>query len=339
MEFDEAQRVREGAGLFCLSDRGLLRVRGSDQVRWLDGMLSNDVASLEVGPERSGCYALLLTRQGRIVSDIHVLKHTEELWLELAAEAVASVVETLEGFIVADDVELQDASAEFGRLAVEGAGAPALVDAAAGHPLALAADAWAPAQIGGVECVVASWGVSGGSGRQLLVEGPHAVDTVIKALEDAAAGSGLVEGTPGLLEQLRVEAGVPRFGAELGPDVLPAEAGLGHAISTEKGCYTGQEVVERMRSRDRVSHRLVGLVVDGEPPAPGQPLGFPAGIGDGGATAKAVGEVTSAVRGSQGSMALAFVRAAHTEPGTLLAAGGHPARVVALPFTGPGPSE
>jgi folate-binding Fe-S cluster repair protein YgfZ len=86
---EQALACREGAGLFSLRDRGLVVVEGADRVRWLNGMLSNDVAALRPGRERSGCYALLLTRIGRIVADVHVLLREGAFWLETDRAAVA----------------------------------------------------------------------------------------------------------------------------------------------------------------------------------------------------------------------------------------------------------
>ena len=85
---EQAAAVRASAGIFRLSDRGLIEVGGGDRVRWLDGMLSNDVANLTVGGENSGCYATTLTAKGRIVADLHVLVRETSFWLETAAAAV-----------------------------------------------------------------------------------------------------------------------------------------------------------------------------------------------------------------------------------------------------------
>jgi len=109
---ERAQRCRESAGLFRLGVRGGVVVEGGDRVRWLNGMLSNDVAKLAVGRERSGCYALLLTRIGRIVTDVHVLARGEAFWLECDAEAVSPLLATLAKFVIADDVRLSDLVAE-----------------------------------------------------------------------------------------------------------------------------------------------------------------------------------------------------------------------------------
>jgi aminomethyltransferase len=321
---DLARAVHGGAGLFRRSDRGLIEVSGADRARWLNGMISNDVAALAPGPERSGCQALLLTRQGRIVADLHVLLRGECFWLETAAAAVARIVAVLGRFIVADRVELRDASAEVERLGLEGPAASRVLAAACGRPDGLAPDAAAELEIAGVPIVAAAFGVGGGPARQLFVPAGSG-DRVAAALETAGAPLGLVAAGDEVLEILRIEAGTPRLGAELSEEVLPPEARLERAVSRRKGCYTGQEVVERLASQGRPSHLLVGFRFEA-----GVPGALPAEVrGDG----RKLGEVTSAcVSPHQGAIGLGFVRAAHAEPGTRVEAGGRPARVAALPF-------
>ena len=157
---DEVRAARAGAALFARGDAGLVAVTGADRVRWLDGMLSNDVARLEPGPERSGCPALLLTRKGRIVADPHVLLRPDALWLAVARDAVPAVIATRDRFIVADRVERSDGSDAWDRLALEGPAAPSLLESAAGAPPDLAAGAGADAQLAGIPVVVAAFGVT-----------------------------------------------------------------------------------------------------------------------------------------------------------------------------------
>jgi folate-binding protein YgfZ len=131
-----------------------------------------------------------------------------------------------------------------------------------------------------------------------------------------------------VLETLRVEAGTPRQGRELDEDVLPAEARLDDTIATTKGCYVGQEIVARLRSRGQVNHLLVGLRFEGSAPAVDTPL-----VRDG----KRTGEVTSTAQSPRaGSIGLGFVRREHSEPGTEVDAAGESAVVVGLPFVAPG---
>jgi folate-binding protein YgfZ len=322
---DEVRGTRRAAGVFRLEGRALLEVSGSDRVRFLQGQLTNDVTQLDAARPDSGCHALVLTREGRIVAEFHVVARPEAFWLETDAAAAPAAIARLEKFVIADDVAIADRSAEFARFAVEGPRALDLVATAVGRTIALPEDGAAPAEIDGVEVLVAAFGWTGEVARQLFVEREQA-PRVETALLAAAASHGGRMASGAALEILRVEAGVPRFGAELGEHALPAELRLeNRAVSFTKGCYTGQEVVARMHSRGRVGHLLVGIAIEGDAlPAVG------AALEAGGAR---VGEVTSAVRSpSAGAIALGFVRRGFSAPGTPLAVDGGAARVVALPI-------
>jgi folate-binding protein YgfZ len=328
----DAARARARGALFALPDRGLVEVGGADRVRFLQGQLTQDVGDLGPAGPRSGCYALVLTPQGRIVSDLHVLARPGAVWLEMASEQVPAVLARLERYVIADDVELADRSSEQVRFGVEGPRAGAILEAAARRPLPLAPDSALPASIAGAEVLVAAFGWSGEEARQVLAPAA-AGEAVGAALGAAAAAEGAIIAGSDLLEVLRVEAGIPRAGAELGEDVLPAEAGLlARAVSFTKGCYTGQEVVARMASRGRMGHQLVGLVLEAPADAPLPARGAPLTR-----EAARVGEVTSAVWSpSAGAIALGYVRTAHAETGTRLEVEGIGARVAPLPFVAPG---
>jgi folate-binding protein YgfZ len=317
-----ASEVRRGAGLFALVERALVELTGGDRVRWLQGQVSNDVASLATG---EGCYATVLTVKGRIVADVHVLAREDRLWLETDAAFRDALWQRLDRYIVADDVALADASDRFACLALEGARAPEVV-------AALGVEAPAPecavdAKVVGRDVVVWAFGFTNEPGFQLLVA-PDDVDAVRAALLEAGASRGLVEADAATLETLRVESGVPALGRELDEEVFPAEARLGHAVSTTKGCYTGQEIVERIRSRGAVNYLLVGLRFEGDPPPPGTELRDAAG--------KRVGEVTSVARSPEaGAVGMGYLRRELEAEGTEVVAGGAAARVAALPFVPP----
>lgn len=318
---DEVRAVRRGAGLFELPGRGVLAVRGGDRVRWANGMLSNDVAALEDSGPGAGCYALLLTAQGRIVADLHVLLREDELWLETERAEIPEVIARLEKFVIADDVALLDRSAELARLAVEGPAAPAILETLAGGPLP--PDAWREVDPADGGFALAAYALAGGEGFQVFAH-PARAQAVRARLLAAGNASGLVEAGAETLRVLRIEAGVPWLGEDLDETVLPDEAGLGDAVSTTKGCFTGQEVVARMRSRGRISHRLVGLRGGDEVLRPGAPVSI------GG---QRVGEVTSAIRSpAAGAIALAYLRVPHDAEGTLVEVEGTRAEVSHLPF-------
>ena len=343
----QAERVRNAAGCFALNERALVEVRGGDRVRWADGMLSNDVGALAPGPRRSGCQALLLTPQGRIVADLHVLARADSLWLELAAGARAELLERLEKFIIADDVELRDVSGTRCRFALEGPRSPAWLARTVGRDPGLEPDCGVEVELGGTRAWVGAWGISGEAAFQIMA--PADAEADVRAALEEAAGSEWLLADEHALEVLRIEAGRPRFGSELGRDVLPAEVGLvGRAVSLDKGCYTGQEIVARMAARGAAAHRLVGLRF-AESSGPGGSSGSGGSSGPGGSSGsggipgdsirsdgKSIGELTSRCRSaSAGEIGLGFVRSAHAEPGREVEVGNARARLADLPFVEP----
>ena len=319
----ELRALREGAGLLELPGRGVLEVRGSERVRWLDGMLSQDVRAVAARGVGAGGYALALTQKGRIVADVHLLVHEECIWLELERAAIPALTAHLERYIIADDVELRDVSAELTRFALEGPRAAqaveTLLETSPEEP-----EGFVPVQPGGLQAWLATWGLLGPSGRQLFASSSSAQE-LRETLLDAGAEVGLVPVREEAFHLRRIEVGIPWLGRELDESVLPAEARLERAVSTTKACYTGQEVVARLRSRNRRNHLLVGLRFEEPAPEPGAGLQ---------AEGRRAGEVTSVARPPSGEpIGLGFVRAELAEPGvTLSLQGGRAARVCAIPL-------
>jgi len=328
--------TRRGAVLFPMEERGLLEVRGEDRVRWLDGMISGDVAALAAAGPGAGCYATLLTNRGAIVADLHVGLLGEAFLLESTREALPRIRETLERYIIADDVTLRDLSGESAAWGLEGPRAEAILEAATDDPRRLAdqrlaEEAWAERAIAERTVRIAAFGFTGEAAFQLRMP-PADAEAVLAALDAAAREvgleSGLVRGDGEALEVLRVEAGIPLLGAELDEEVLPPEARLERAVAAGKGCYVGQEIVARLRSRGQVNHLLVGLRIEsGELPAVGTRLQV---------EGRRTGEITSAVASpSEGPIALGYVRREHAEPETRVDSEAGSARVAALPFVRP----
>jgi tRNA-modifying protein YgfZ len=317
---DTAQRAaaaRRGACLFRL-DRALLEVRGADRVRWLDGMLSNEIARLSPDPQRSGCHAFMLSPQGRILADFDVLDRGDALWLDAETQGFEDVRARLERYVIADDVQLAPRT-DVARLGLEGADAPALLARALNAEIALAPECGGDFTCAGVPIVVAAYGWSGAPAFQLFVPRAH-VEPIAASLAGAVAGDAAV------LEVLRIEAGIPRAPNELGEKVLPPELGpvwMQRSVSAEKGCYTGQEIVARLVSRNAESHRLVSLRFAGDPAPPGSGIR---------AQGKAVGEVTSSARSTLGAIGLGFVRRPADAVGTELEIAGGAALVTDAPL-------
>ena len=314
-----ALAARAGAGLIDLSDRGRLAVVGPDRTSWLHGMVTADVKRLSPG---TGGPATLVTAKGKLVATARILVRAEEIWLDLDGARLVPALEQLRRFIVMEDCEVQDRSAETAMLGLHGprAGewirtlAPALPD--------LDEDAQATLSIAGQGVVAIGSRRLGLPGIDLWLS-PASCPAVWHALLQAGA----VAMGNDAAEILRLESGRPRFGAELDEDTLPLEAGLDRAISYDKGCYLGQEVIARVTHRGHVNRKLAGLWLEGTVPASAG-----AALSHGG---KPVGEVRSSLFSPhfRRPIALGYVRREQLAPGTVLALpDGRTATVTPLPF-------
>ena len=322
----EYRAVRDAAGLIDLSFRVQIGAIGEDRVSFLQGMLSNDVESLRPG---QGCPATLLTDQGRIVADLRVYALEDSLMLDLDARVKDKTVAALERFIIADDVELADLSADQTAIGVQGPLASRLLEAA-GTSASLTEDCQhAAARLAETAVRVVRVSETGLDGYAILVPRPQA-EAVWQTLLEAGRPLGACPVGLGALNMLRIEAGIPWYGVDMDEDRIVLEVGLDHALSFNKGCYLGQEVVERASARGRVNRKLSGLLVQGtEPPRSGDKL-F--------ADTREVGWITSAILSPRFGrpIALGYVRREHLEPGTRLRIdrNGTPmiAEVAVLPF-------
>jgi len=324
----EWRAAREGAAVFAAGFRSLIAAIGEDRVTFLQGMLTNDVKALAAG---QGVYAAFLNQQGRLVSDLRVYAQTERLLLDVLAWRRAALMEALSRFIVADDVELTPVDEE-PLIGVEGPLARAVVAEALGvTDLPQTPYAHQRLTFEGAALLVIAASEVDGSG--LLLCGPASTGP---ALLDACIEAGARPLGMRALDILRVEAGVPWPGVDTDDSTLIMETGRQAAISFTKGCYLGQEVVERVAARGHVNRQISGLVLDGEqlPPAGARVL----------ADAREVGYVTSAVRSEalRAVIALAMIQIKHAPLGERVDVDMDGVRttatVSALPFS-PGDAE
>lgn len=319
----EYRAARDGCAMWRADFRRLVTASGEDRVTFLHGMLSNDVKALRAG---GGTYAALLTQQGKIVSDVRVYADDDRLLLDVPADRTDAVKTALEKFIVADDVELTVRDDEHPLVGLTGASSTAVLGRALGTALppraSLAHRTYAFA--GSTLRVVA---VDEVDGPGYLVCGlPALADELWPALRNAGAEP-IAMAT---LNILRIEAGVPWYGVDMDEDTLLMETNLDRAVSFTKGCYLGQEVVERVSARGKVNKKLTGVRVEGDTvPAAGTLLR---------ATGRDIGRITSTVRSpALGQViALAYVHRDFLEPGTTIAValptGEANAEVTNLPF-------
>ena len=322
----EYHAVRSAVGLIDLSDRGLLQFTGPDRVSYLQGMLSNDVSALKAF---DGQYATLLTQQGKVIADVRVLCSLNSLYLDFRENLTDKILVHLNRYLIADEVEIADRSREYAILSLQGPKAQALLSAIAvpGAEFPTRARQHAMVDIEGTAACVVHDSHTGEPGYVLIVPTasivPIAEKLTHRGREFSAAWVG--EDAQNIL---RVEAGVPRYGVDFSEDHLLLEVGIDHAFSFTKGCYLGQEVVERIRSRGHVNKRLCGLLLDGDQAAV---RGDPVEV-----DSKEVGKITSSVisRRLQRPIALGYVNKDFWAPGSAVTIGPSRRRatVVSLPF-------
>ena len=303
----ELAALRTGAALSPLSERMVLAARGDDRTTFLQGMLSNDVAQLAPG---QGTHALLLTEQGRVVADLCVLVLDDAIWLDLPASSRERVRTALERFVVADDVEFDELS--LSGMALRGPGADAVLTTVLGADVgALPEGAHVEVPYGGGRIRVARLAEFGARGFHVWCAAEACEDALAVALLEAGA----VSVGPDACEIFRIANGWAREGVDYDAQTLAAEIpSLARAVSYRKGCYLGQEVMERVAARGHVNWLLVRLT--GEP---GATLVPGAVVRDGDTE---LGRVTSAavLPDSGRPVALARIRASAASAGTRLAA-------------------
>ena len=256
--------LRSAAGWAPLDDTGWIAVTGEDRVRWLNGMVTNSVQALQPG---QGAYTFLLNAQGRIQGDATVWCEPDRLLLETDRAQVQPMMELLDRFIIMDDVELQDLSEEMHGFAIAGPRAAELL-ASAGLEVPSAAGLTRRERQWDFSCVqvirayspvVPRFEVWMNSTAALKAD----VDEWMRAVAPVRAES---------LELLRVLEGVPRFGVDIREKDLPQETAQMRALHFSKGCYLGQEIVERIRSRGQVHRTFAQFVLEGAAPAAGTEL-------------------------------------------------------------------
>lgn len=309
----EHRALCESCGLVERSWTSGLRMEGADRVRFLNSLVTCDVASLREG---EGVYGFVTQVKGRILADVRVLAGSDRLWLELPAGKRAEIAGHLGKYVIVDQVEIQPL--EETPLALIGPGAAEVLS---GHEAPESVHGHVRADLFGTPVRLARDADYGAiPAWTLWAPAAAAAELAVELL--AAEGVSAVGREA--WERLRVESGLPLFGRDFGPDNFPQETGLEDAVSYTKGCYLGQEVVARIHYRGGVNKLLRGLAFDGVADPRGKTL-----IHEG----REAGTVTSAVRSPVvGHVGLAVVHR-RVEPGARIEVdGGGTADVVTLPF-------
>ncbi len=315
----EFQTLISASGIYDLGSRAKISLTGSDRMRWLNGMVTNNVRDLKPG---HGVYAFLLNPQGHILGDLYAYNRGEPLLVDTDQSQVEKVVAVFDKYIIMDDVEVANIGDQLNAIGIVGPKAGEALRAAGFEipelePLQFVEISWQQIRVTAVR------GDNPSVASFELWVAPAGTERVHAALVKAGAKP---VGTA-TLEQLRIAAGIPLYGVDIRERDLPQETEQERALNFSKGCYVGQEIVERIRSRGQVRRKFTGFEIDGPLPAAGSKIQV-----DG----KDVGEITSAtslrVAGGERRLALGYIRREVATPGKPVDAGGSAAAVANLPF-------
>jgi folate-binding protein YgfZ len=295
--------VRRAVGVRVLDGRVLVRVVGDDRVSFFHGMCSADVKGSQPG---SVLAALILTEHAHVIADLFIWVTDDALLLDIDADAWTRTRAHLERLLVADDVEFEDAS-EFSVIDIEG---PKALDAARviGGDGAASLAEWRSVSVGNLR--IANIPRVGAVAVSIIA--PRAeIDSIVGKLLESIPDSRRID--PAVLEAIRIENGIARIGVDTGDKTIALEARLDRAISLNKGCYLGQETLERATARGGLKKRMFGIKFDGPSPSAGASLSL------GG---KEVGRMSSATHSPRfGAIGLAILHYSAWQPGTALRVG------------------
>lgn len=309
--FDSAyDAVVRAAGVTVLDGRIVVRVTGDDRASFFHGMCTADVKGARPG---SILPALFLTEHAHVIADAFIWVTGDALLLDMDSDAWTRTRAHLERLLVADDVEFEDAD-QLALLDVEG---PAALDATSAPSIA----PWCLVEVG--ESLIGNLPRYGGPAVSVIVA-RDSIDSTIAAILAKAPNSRRVDSS--VLETIRVENGVARVGVDTTEKTIALEARLNRAISFNKGCYLGQETIERATARGGLKKRMFGLKFStADVPSAGAVLTL-----DG----KEIGRVSSAVRSPRfGAIGLAILHHSAWTPGAELKVGeGGVAIVSEVPF-------
>ena len=287
--------LRKRAAWLDLSARGKIKLTGEDRARLLHAMTTNHIQQLTPG---SGCYAFFLNDKGRVLADANVICRPDYYLLDVEPETRELIYQHLDRYIIADDVTVEDITGATATIAIEGPQA-ADVLRRTGAPI----PGLEYSSLNWDDSIVARLNSTGSEGFFIFTPSGEQA-TLISRLE--AAGAEPADASASRV--VRLEHGKPRYGEDITDRFLAQEANQPPALHFNKGCYLGQEIVERVRSRGQVHRVLMPLILETEQaPAPGEKLQI-----DGASAAEITSAAYSPALGKV--VALAYVRTEHARP-------------------------
>jgi folate-binding protein YgfZ len=319
-EFDA---LLSNCGIYDLSTRARIKLTGSDQVRWLNGMVTNNIRDLAAN---RGVYAFLLNPQGKTLGDLYAYNRGGSLLLDTDRSQLEKLLAIFDKYIIMDDVEVANITDQLTALGIAGPKAREVLRAIGIEVTDLQPLQFVDLTLQNTKLTLQRNDNPSVEAYELWLE-PESLGTVWDALVKAGArpaGAAAVE-------LLRIAAGVPRYGQDIRERDLPPETGQDRALHFAKGCYVGQEIVERIRSRGAVHREFAGFEMKASGstalPAPGTKIQL-----DG----KDVGEITSAaslpITSGERRVALGYIRREVGASGKPVYADGTELTIVKLPF-------
>jgi folate-binding protein YgfZ len=314
----EFEALVSACGFYDLGSRAKLKLTGSDRVRWLNGMVTNNIRDLAAG---HGVYAFLLNPQGRILADLYAYNRGDSLWLDVEQSQLAKILEIFDHYIIMDDVEVENVSDKLTAIGLSGPNSADVLRA-----LGLQVPDLRPLESSEQEWEQTGLTVIRGDQERRNSYEIWLATEKAPALRTALSHGGATPVGAEALELHRIALGIPRYGQDIRERDLPQETEQARALNFSKGCYIGQEIVERIRSRGAVHRTFTGFLFE-KLPAVGSKIQ---------ANAKDIGEITSAaalpLAGGIQPVALGYIRREAGSPGNEVVAGGLKATVTGLPF-------
>lgn len=304
---EEYSAVRNHAGILDLSHHGKISLSGKEHLKFLQGILSNDVNKLEEG---KGQYSTFLTPKGKMIADMKLYRKHSSVLLELEPGLNESVTGLFIKNRISYKVDIDDLTRSLSLISVQGPESARLIEKTLGKKIPdLDEYGLFRSELDGRDLLIARVNRTGEEGLDIFVSSDGTNKTLWKNL--VASGREFDARPVGILalETLRIEAGIPRYGADMNENTIPIEAGLWNALSFEKGCYVGQEVIARIKWRGHVNWHISGLVVEGDDlPKKGSKIL----IGE-----REIGHVTSSTFSPalNKTIALGYVRREYHKPG------------------------
>jgi folate-binding protein YgfZ len=272
----EFQALISACGVYDLSGRSKITVTGDDRVRWLNGMVSNNVRDLAFG---RGVYAFVLNAQGRIQADLYAFQRGDSLLVDTERGQRENVLQLFDHYIIADDVEIANISEKLTAVGLTGPESRAVLERAGIQVPDLAHLQFVELPWSQKTITLLRSGEEARESWQVWIAPEH-----VSELWDALVKAGARPTGTTALNLFRISRGIPQFSVDIRERDLPQETGLTRALNFTKGCYLGQEIVERIRSRGAVHREFTAFEVDGALPDAGAKIT---------ADEKEVGEITS----------------------------------------------